>query len=109
MTFCTLSIYFGLFSRERHLIQHPVCLRSLTSAYSLQISIDSTNSTTSSMLQRKTASAETAAEAEAGDEEDSVRGRLDGGGGGDDPERSSGDDSAGRAFNLFLVFLILIQ
>ena len=62
------------------------------------------------MLQRKTASAETAAEAEAGDEEDSARGRLaGGGGGGDDPERSSGDDSAGRAFNLFLVFLILIQ
>lgn len=45
------------------------------------------------MLQRKTASAETA-EAEAGDEEDSARGRLAGGGGGDDPDRSSGADSA---------------
>ena len=51
------------------------------------------------MLQRKTASAETA-EAEAGEEaEDSARGRLAGGGGGDEPERSSGDDSAGAALH----------
>ena len=56
--------------------------------------MDSTNSTTSSMLQRITASAEMT-EAEVGEEAgDSVRGRF-AGGGGDDPERSRGDDSAG--------------
>ena len=57
--------------------------------------MDSTNSTTSSMLQRITASAEMR-EVEVGEEEedDSVRRRF-AGGGGDDPERSRGDDSAG--------------
>ena len=56
------------------------------------------------MLHRRTASGETA-EAEAGDEEDSARGRLAGGGGGDDPERSSGEDSVNQDLVHLFIFI----